>query len=138
MDTVEAQKAAVLGFRKAFRDAPNLTPIHKLQEHAARPRPLKGQTWVSNVDIPALASHDDEHLRAKLWEVFQSRGDGTEKLDYPAASVPLHGEWIGHRKATTEKETHTDQVSEQERFAGMQHDCGNNMTIFYLSGAGWM
>lgn len=135
METAQAQKDAVLKFRQNFRRNPTLVPVHKLQEHAARPRPFKRPIWVSSVGVPALEACDDGELRARLWEVFEERADGTEKLDYPVASVPFHGEWVGcKKKVDREKPV----LSELDRFNGMQKDCDKSTTIFYLSGSGWM
>ena len=135
METAKAQKDAVLKFRNNFRRNPALVPIHKLQEHAARPRPVKGPIWVSSADTLDLEAGEDRELRSKLWEVFEQRGDGTEEMDYPVAFVPLHGEWIGFRKEAV----HGNPLPrELDQFEGMQRDCDKSTTIFYLSGSGWM
>ena len=134
MDSAEGQRAAVRKFRDAFRNAPKTTPVHQLQEHAARARSFKGPIWTSNVTIPALSGAESDELCAKLWKVFQSKSDGSETLDYPAASVPLHGEWIAPRKSATDP----NGLSEKERFSHLEKECDTSLTLFYLSGNGWM
>lgn len=134
MDSAEGQKAAVRKFREAFRNAPKNVPVHQLQKHAARPRSFKGSIWVSNVTIPAVSGVESDELCAKLWKVFQSKSDGSETLDYPTASIPLHGEWIAHRKSLTD----LGQLGEQEKFIQIEKECETTLTVFYLSGNGWL
>ena len=98
-------------------------------------RPLKGPIWVSSVDVLAPEPCEDAALRSKLWEVFEQKGNGTEKLDYPTASVTLHGEWVGFKKQV---DLENPSFDARDQFNGLQGDRDNSTTIFYLSGSGWM
>lgn len=136
-DSASAQRAAVRNFREAFKNSPKNIPIHKLQEHAARPRSFKGPIWVSNVTIPAVTGVEGDKLREMLWEVFQQkRGEG-EVLDYPTEAVEMYGEWVGLRKGEMWEED-VEGMSEEEKFRRIGVDCESGLTVFYLSGNGWM
>ncbi|KAL1984559.1 hypothetical protein VTN96DRAFT_9059 [Rasamsonia emersonii] len=129
MDAAEGQKKAVLGFRAAFKSAPWI-PISKMQAQSFRERPLKGPILVSKVKIPRPNDEEEEALRSKLWDVFKSKSEGVEKLDPPAPCASSYdGEWIGVRRDVKDPKAPPPDVSEQEKFHGIQQNRQNDITL---------
>lgn len=61
-----------------------------------------------------------------------------EKLDPPAPCASYDGEWIGVRKDVKDPKAPQPDVSEQEKFNGIQQNRQNDITLFYLSGGAWL
>lgn len=138
MDTAEGQKKAVLDFRAAFKSAPRI-PISKMQAQSFRERPLKGPILVSKVKIPRPNDEEGEALHSKLLDVFKAKSEGVEQLDPPAAPCASYdGEWIGVRKDVKDPKAPQPDVSEREKFNGIQQNRQNDITLFYVSGGAWL
>ncbi|KAE8402408.1 alpha/beta-hydrolase [Aspergillus pseudonomiae] len=136
MDTAEAQKKAVLAYRKGWKTAPWM-PISKMQAYSARPKAVKGPLLVSNVTIPRPSPEEGENLRSKLWDLYQSKSEGVEKLDPPAACADYRAEWIGFRNDVKDPKAPQPDGTEQERFLDIQQHITNDVTLFYISGGAW-
>ncbi|KAJ5772592.1 alpha/beta-hydrolase [Penicillium odoratum] len=128
----EAQKKAVLSFRKAFKSAPWL-PISQIQKQSFHERPLKGPIIVSKIEIPRPNDEEEECIRSKLWDLYTATSEGIEKLDAPTPCCSYMGEWIGIRK---DADTTTPQLnmSEKEKFRGIEQNAANDTVIFFLFG----
>ena len=137
MDTAEAQKKAVLAYRKGWKTAPWM-PISKMQAYSARPKAVKGPLLVSNVTIPRPSPEEGENLRSKLWDLYQSKSEGVEKLDPPAACADYRAEWIGFRNDVKDPKAPQPDGTEQERFLDIQQHITNDVTLFYISGGAWL
>jgi hypothetical protein len=137
MDTAEGQKKAVLAFRKGFKSAP-WVPISKMQAQSFRERPLKGSVLVSKVEIPRPDADEGEALRNKLWDLYNAKSEGVEKLDPPAPCASYTGEWIGVRKDVKDPNAPQPDMNAQEVFDAIQQNSTSDVSLFYLSGGAWL
>jgi hypothetical protein len=127
-----------LSYRKAWKNAP-WVPISKIQAQSFRERPLKGPIVVSKVTIPRPKETEGEFLRSRLWDLFKSKSEGTEKLDPPAPCSTYHGEWIGVRKGIQDpRAPQQPNLTEQEKFNLIENHRQNDLILFYLSGGAWL
>ncbi|KAJ5638270.1 alpha/beta-hydrolase [Penicillium lividum] len=136
MNDPEAQKKAVLSFRKAFKSAPWL-PISHIQKQSFRERPLKGPIIVSRIEIPRPNDEEDERIRSKLWDLYTTTSEGHERLDAPSPCCSYVGEWIGIRK---DADTTAPQLnmSEKEKFRDIEQNTDNDSVIFFLFGGAFL
>jgi len=109
-----------------------------MQALSFRERPLKGPVVVSKVTVTRPSDEEGETLRSTLWELYQSKSEGIEKLDPPAPCTSCDGEWIGVRRDVKEPKVLPSDMSEQEKFESIQRNRQNDSTLFYISGGAWL
>ncbi|KAE8422516.1 alpha/beta-hydrolase [Aspergillus pseudocaelatus] len=136
MDVADAQKKAVLAYRKGWKSAPWM-PISKMQAYSARPKPVKGPLLVSNVTIPRPSPKEGENLHSKLWDLYQAKSEGVEKLDPPAPCADYKAEWLGFRNDVKDPNAPQPYGADQKIFSDIEKHATNDVTLFYISGGAW-
>jgi hypothetical protein len=92
---------------------------------------------VNKVQIPRPDDKDAESLRRKVWNAFESKAEGMEKLDSPAACSSYDWEWIAARNVQDPPVPQTN-ITDREKFNVIEQNRRNDLTLFYLSRRVWL
>ena len=110
-------------------DPQNWQSISKRQESSALDLEAKGPLWVSRVVLPPP---EEDDVRQALFETIDRLSTESEIYTKPA-SVPVEGEWVGHRRNVGALAPEP-LITEKEKYDGLMGDISSEVTMLYVHG----
>lgn len=107
------------------------TPISKIQRLTTKDPGVKGNIWVSKVNL-SIPEEDD--VRQLLFKAIEDMGTGEEQWTKPE-SRPLEAEWNGYRaQAPDPKAFPPAERDEKAEYANLMQEVTSPVTILYFHG----
>ncbi|KAL2054872.1 hypothetical protein ABVK25_004694 [Lepraria finkii] len=107
----------------------NWVSVSERQESSARDPEAKGLIWVSRVTLPPPQEDD---VRQALFQTIDRLSTKSETYTKPA-SVPVEGEWVGHRH-NVDAQAPEPALTEREKYDGLMRDVSSEVTMLYVHG----
>ncbi|KAK3177879.1 hypothetical protein OEA41_000011 [Lepraria neglecta] len=107
----------------------NWVSVSKRQETSALDPEAKGLIWVSRVTLPPPQEDD---VRQALFQTIDRLSTKSETYTKPA-SVPVEGEWVGHRR-NVDAQAPEPTLTEREKYDGLMRDVSSEVTMLYVHG----
>lgn len=108
------------------------TGASKLQKNSLKDRGVKGDMWVSKVELPRPREND---VLDSLLKAIDHHKDGDETYDIPSLD-DVGVEWTGYRKGARPSDPQPN-ISEGEKYAKMMEEVEEDLTILYIHGGAY-